>query len=432
MSPEAPGPPRGDSIGSAVLAAAARGFAAFAIVTAVGVAIGLAEYAATNGAYRLWTWIKVGFLYLLSFCGVGLHVESTAFPSLGGHDLGLRLPMMAGTGLVVWLLFRAGRSTAERTRNLDPGARALAILSTALAFAIPALLASLPATLRFPDLGATIAPVRWEAALLPLGLALSVAVAGGVGSWWVAPRDEPPRMERVTAMIRGGWKMFIAALLLAFIGFLILAAMKPGPTGAYARVVRDAGRSGTVAIAHHALLLPNQSIWLLGPAMGGSTQVGILLPGESPTTITLSGIDGGPLGRFLYPSEAFNEHNRLALGGGFYLFLLVPLGATLLGGRRAAEGPLPMGERALRGAGAGVVFGVLMAVGAWFSATMFPLPVPVDIPGALPASIYATMPSTAVLALIWGVVGGVLGALSSRWPASTEPVVGDQELAEPA
>ena len=91
-----------------------------------------------------------------------------------------------------------------------------------------------------------------------------------------------------------------------------------------------------------------------------------------------------------------------------------------------------MGERALRGAGAGVVFGVLMAVGAWFSATMFPLPVPVDIPGALPASIYATMPSTAVLALIWGVVGGVLGALSSRWLASTEEAVGDQELAEPA
>ena len=48
---------------TAAARAALRGLVAFAVLAGVGIAIGLAEYAASGGRYRLWTWIKVGFLY---------------------------------------------------------------------------------------------------------------------------------------------------------------------------------------------------------------------------------------------------------------------------------------------------------------------------------------------------------------------------------
>jgi hypothetical protein len=427
VSPEAPGPSRADSIASAVLASAARGFAAFAIVTAVGVAIGLAEYAATNGAYRLWTWVKVGVLYLLSFCGVGLRVDSTGVPTFGVTETHLlfRIPMMVGTGFIVWLLFRAGRAAYGRTTGLGPGATTVAVLSVALGFAVPAFLASLPATLRFPDVAGTVSPVRWESVVLPLALASSATVAGAI---WA--RLGGADGGRVRAMLEGGWYMFLLAVGLAFVGFLVLAAVKPDGTSVYARFVRDSGRLGGVTIAHHVLLLPDQSIWLLGPAMGGSTRVAVTGVERFPSTITLSGIDEGALGLFLDPTGAFDGGGRLALGGGFYLFLLAPLAATVFGGRRAAAGARDVRERALRGLASGVVFALLIAAAAWFSASALPLPMSGGIQ-VLPVSIRPTMPSTALLALLWGAAGGVLGALTRRRPASGTAGTVDQELAAP-
>jgi hypothetical protein len=421
VEPEAPGlpPAHGDA---GIAAAACRGLAAFGIVTAVGVAIGMAEYAATNGAYRPWTWIKVGFLYLLSFCGVGLHVDSSG-PStfgLGETHLQLRLPMLVCTALVVWLLFRAGRSCGERAARIGLGARArsAAVLTVALAFAVPTFLVSLPATLRFPNVAGTVSPERWESAILPLGLALSAAAAGS----WRGRRSTERGAGRAIAMIEGGWHMFLLAVALAFVAFLVLAAVKPDGTGDYARFVRDSGRVGEVTVAHHVLLLPDQSIWLLGPAMGGSTQVVVFGAESFPGTVKMSGVDEGALALFLDPTGEVGK-GHVVLGGGFYLFLLVPLVATVLGGRRAASRAAGSAERVLRGLGAGAVFGVLMATAALFSAASLPLPLLGQF-DVLPVSIHAAMPSTALLALAWGAAGGALGALSSGWwrsPAGRPP-----------
>jgi hypothetical protein len=169
------------------------------------------------------------------------------------------------------------------------------------------------------------------------------------------------------------------------------------------------------------LLLPNQSVWILAPAMGGSTQIVVsgafYGAGPTPTTIRMSGVDEGSLASLLDPTVGPGANDHVTLGGGFYLFALVPLMASLLGGRAAAAGSLRSTDRALRGAGAGLAFSVLMGASAWFSLAALPLVV-IGLPVILPTSIRATMPSTAVLALVWGTVGGALGALSSPWPSS--------------
>jgi hypothetical protein len=131
----------------------------------------------------------------------------------------------------------------------------------------------------------------------------------------------------------------------------------------------------------------------------------------------MSGIDEGALGLFLDPTGERSDGGRVKLGGGFYLFLLVPLAATVLGGRRAAAGLRGSGARLVRGTAAGVVFGVLVGAAALFSGSSLPLPLLGQF-DVLPVSIRATMPSTAVLALGWGMVGGALGAFTCRWPAS--------------
>ena len=426
---EAPGahPERG----AAIVAAAGHGLLAFGVVTALGVVIGMAEYAATKGAYRPWTWIKVGFLYLLSFCGVGVHVDSSG-PStfgVGESHLLFRFPMMVCTALIVWLLFRAGRTSGERTSGASFGAIAACIVAAAAAFAIPAFLVSLPATLRFPNVAGTVSPVRWQAAVLPFGLALCAATAGVVRG---ARRGsgEAPHRRRSVAIIDGGWHMFLLALGLAFVAFLVLAAVKPDGSAAYARFVRGSGRVGAVTVVHHALLLPDQSVWVLAPAMGGSTQVVVSSAEPFPSTLTLSGIDEGALGLFLDPTGELSGGGRIALGGGFYLFLLVPLIATVIGGRRVAAASRDAGERLLLGVGSGVVFGVLMAVAALFSASALPLPL-LGQYAVLPMSIRATMPSTALLALAWGVAGGALGALSGGWPRGAVTGHPAQEAAAP-
>ena len=392
---------------TAAARAALRGFVAFAALAAAGIAIGLAEYAASGGAYRLWTWIKVGFLYLVSFCGVSIHAQSALPPGVLPAPTGIdfRLPMMLGTALAVWLLFRAGTMIAGTSR----GGSAAAVGRTAaaaLAFALPTFLVALPATLRFPEIG-TLAAVRWQAALLPLLLAIG---ATGSGVLWARRAEPTARHDAVRAVMAGAWTMFVLALGLAFVGFLLLAALKPGQTGDYAGYLRDRGRFGAVLGVHHALFLPTQSVWILGPAMGGSTEIG--LAGGEPTRITLAGADLGALGRLLAPTRANDGRLHVALGGGFYLFLLVPMVATILGGRRATAGASGRARPLILGAGAGVGFAALIAVAALFGVLSAPFPVP-NVGSLLIVNVRASMPSMAVLALAWGVGGGVLGALTA-------------------
>jgi hypothetical protein len=105
----------------------------------------------------------------------------------------------------------------------------------------------------------------------------------------------------------------------------------------------------------------------------------------------------------------------------YLLFLLVPLLATVLGGRRTAEG-LGAGpaETVIAGAGAGVMFAALAAAGALLSTIT--VSYGAAFVGETSAGRVAVGPDVVggtLLALAWGVVGGGLGAATRR--LSSEP-----------
>ena len=372
-----------------LVTALARGVMVFLAVVAAGQAVAFAVYAA-SGLYRPWSWVKIGLLYVLSFCGVA--VEVTA-PGFGAAPFHVRLVLMLGTALVVWVAFRAGAAVVRSAKPTGVGPAAAWGAAPAVAFALLAGLGSLLVSLRFPDNGIErLRPVTWEAFVLPLVLVAAAGAAGGVAA---LVRGRPTRLTEATA---GGWRMFVAALLLAFAGVLVLAAIEPGVTQGYARGLRGMGSGGTVLFGHHLLVLPNQSIGVLAPSMGGSTELEVDDGGARLTIGGISELQGiglitgwGPAG--------------LAFPPAYLLFLAVPGVATVMGGRRAAAAAAHTRERAIRGAIAGAVFASLVAVGSAMASIV------VWGPTGWHGRLGPVLPSTVLLALLWGVAGGVAGAV---------------------
>lgn len=375
-----------------LVTALARGAVAFAWIALAGQAIAFAVYA-VSGLYRPWSWVKIGLLYVLSFCGTALEVTA---PALGPAPLRVRLVLMLGTALVVSVAFRAGAAVVRSARPPGVGSAAAWGAAPAVPFAVLAGLGSLLVSLRFPDDGIErLRPVTWESFVLPLVL---VAAAGAVGGVAAVVRGRPTRLTEATA---GGWRMFLAALLLAFAGVLVLAAIEPGVTGAYARGLQGMGSGGAVLFGHHLLLLPNQSIDVLAPSMGGATE---LEAGGGVTRLTIGGISPGEGIGLL----AGWGPEGVDFPPGYLLFLAVPAIATVMGGRRAAEDAMFRRERAIRGAIAGTVFASLVAVGTVMATIV------VSGSTGWQGRLGPAVASTVLLALAWGVGGGIVGALLPR------------------
>ena len=372
-----------------LVTALARGALAFVGVALAGQAIAFAVYAA-SGLYRPWSWVKIGLLYVLSFCGVA--IEATV-PALAAQPIRVRLVLMLGTALVVAVAFRAGVAAVRATRSSRVSSAAVWGAVPAVPFGLLAGFASLLVSLRFPDNGIErLRPVTWEAFALPFVL---FAVAGAAGGVAAAVRDRPTRMSKAAA---GGWRMFVAALLLAAGGVLVLAALEPGVTRGYARGLQGMGSGGTVLFAHHLLVVPNQSLDVLAPSMGGSTELELEVGGAQLTLGGISRLRGvglitgwGPAG-LVFPRY-------------YLLFLAVPGVAAVMGGRRAAEGTVERGERAIRGALAGAVFAALVAVGSAMATIVM-----TGVTGWR-GHLGPALPSTVLLALAWGVAGGIAGAV---------------------
>jgi len=244
-----------------------------------------------------------------------------------------------------------------------------------------------------PD-GVLVHGVAWQALLIPLVMA---GVAGGAGGLAAGL----PGTSRGRAWLVGGWRMLLLALGLAFVGVLLLAAVMPAGLRAYVRAVTTNGsRVAVLIVGHHALLVPNQSFYVLAPSMGGCTSldglqasVALLCPGRLPALGTevpaavQAARSGGPA----------PGHGSMPIG--YWAFLLIPVVATTAEGRWAAGGEAGR-ERLVRAAGAGLVFGALVGLGAWASSVEFqgltfgaePLP-------------------TMALGIVWGMAGGALGAM---------------------
>jgi hypothetical protein len=105
---------------------------------------------------------------------------------------------------------------------------------------------------------------------------------------------------------------------------------------------------------------------------------------------------------------------------GYFLFLLVPAIASVLGGVRAARGAPSRAEAVRRGALAGLVFAI--GVGVTALAAIVTIGYRSSLAGDLTQGWVAIGPDPVAgfaLALGWGVAGGVVGAVvSSRRPSS--------------
>ncbi len=408
--------------------ALARGFGVFMVVSGSALAIGAGEYLATGRAYRPWTWIKVGWLYLLSFHRAGIRfffgnavsvVSDIPDGSGGGpYIYSVHFALLVGTGVAGYLLFRSARALAGRAGG-SARRRALWGAAISIGYAIPIGLGASVATLEFPTIEASIRPVYWEAFALPLAFAAIVGAIGGLAS------SATVRGKAAWRLAAGGWRAFVVALGLALFGSLVLAGLRPDASGAYVRSLQGQGSFGVVAAGHHLLALPNQSVAILAVSMGSCD--GIYGP--------RAGLDMACYGRLvhsdaiafasLYLDERppapgalpFRAHGTPAI---WLFFLAVPAAATFMGGRWAARGLGPVRAPAV-GAASGVVFALLAGVGSrWAGIT-------IHVAGATSGTLRLgpSLPRTFLLALAWGVIGGSIGALSVR------QLEGEAEPAEP-
>jgi hypothetical protein len=234
--------------------------------------------------------------------------------------------------------------------------------------------------------------------------------------------------------------MLVVGIGLAYAGLVVAGIVRPdGPeavltptTGGYYRVVFDRPDVGVVVLVHHVAVAPNEGAWALTPAMGGCLGVDpdsdvadpFLCYGRFPLETPF----GAPSpSSWLQPSEWIRFGDAPAA---YFLFLIAPGAATLIGGWRAvsaagdADGSV---QRAVvLGAGAGVVFSALLAVTSWAGSVSAWGSLTVGLAtdeGAV--RIGPDLRATVLLSLAWGVVAGALGALatslrggrSSRRPA---------------
>jgi hypothetical protein len=225
--------------------------------------------------------------------------------------------------------------------------------------------------------------------------------------------------------------MLVLGLLLSYAGLLVAGAVRPeGPealltptTGRYFRAVFGPAAVGTLVVTHHVAVAPNEAIAVLVPSMGGCTGAYGLEGGAErflcywrfPRELGLPAVVGES------PETAGRvARTRVALAPApYFLFLLVPALATVLGGRRAAEAlrPASAREAAAAGALAGVVFGVLVIVVAWFgslsAAGSVRLGDVVDASGRV--RIGPGLVGSALVGPVWGIAGGVAGAWLTAW-----------------
>lgn len=425
-SPEAHARVGGPGLRGAIAVAVRGGIVAFALVW-LAAQIAPAMIEGFGGGLALPTALKLGWLYELAIHHVGIDVTAI------GVEIGrLFVTFLLGTGLALWLLFRAGRAAA-RCAGPSLRDRVLAGAAVGPAYALPiALITSLvrlqlatgggllPDTVRFQG-------VVWQAFVFPALLGIA---AGGAGGALTSIRSG----SRAHAWLVGGWRMLLGSLGLAVIGVLLLAAVRPQGLATYTHSLTARGsRVALLLLGHHALLLPNQSFLVLAPSLGGCTAlmgpkaiVPLVCPGRLPA------LDAATVLEDIARVRGASVHgsSSSSMPPGYWLFLLVPALATLGGGRwagRTGPGSLGLGERLLRGAGAGVVFAVLVGAGTW----MANLELGIDVPGGSSSTsltLGARVVPTALLALAWGVAGGALGAsIRRRQDGTPEP----DELDEP-
>jgi len=399
--------------------AAEGALATFLILAVMAEGVVFLAYAQRSGRPSALATARIGGVLFFAFHHVGFVFRTSGFALSQGADLlpigaeanlTLVVGLMTGMALAMWLLYRTGRRIADQAGG-STWVRCLNGAKVGVPYAALCLIASLGVrfTLGLPgELGSgslSIHPSYVSAALWPLAIGATLGFAGGFGSG----RDTHDLSweERVRPALAGGFRMLWLGLTLAFVGLLVLAALKPDSTRAYFDFVFARGRlAGLALLLLHSMLIPNMAAWVLFPSMGacvGGSGGGVSLCALSytqfPSREGLSSLADPQLG----PTPV-----------AYFLFVLAPLIAVVAGGllaARRAKAVLP-GEAAQVGALAGVAFGVMA------TATLVISTITVKVAGSVSV---ISEPTTvrlgpqvlpgALLALVWGVAGGTLGAL---------------------
>jgi hypothetical protein len=371
---------------------------------------------------------KLGWLYFGWFQHAAVTTRLT--PSVEGvgsgsapfGDAGLTadvgLAMMLGTFLAIAILYRGGRLVADRAGGSGM-ARVLHGMKVAPAYAIPAFVVTglVYIDIPIPRNGLVTGSLQmrpWDLSwlVLPLLIAVAAGAAGGLRSGRHELLSHDPWGRRTAGAIAGGLRMFVLGLALSFAGVLVLAAVRPGATGTYFETVSGPPTDQAAPIiANHVLLLPNQSMWVLVPAMGGcdglsggGVSATFLCYSKFPTTVSVS-----PEG--LISGTPVVQADFATAPSGYLLFLLVPALSVVLGGRHAARKRARLKWEAVGlGAASGVVFAVLVMLGSWMASVSATLSSPTaGIPPNASVLIGPAVLAPGLLALVWGVVGGALG-----------------------
>jgi hypothetical protein len=466
--PETTGPQRLPS-GAAVRDFGSRGWnvalpwgvIAFVVMVAIGQALAFAVTSTADAPPSTGSTVKIGALYFYAFHHVGIVAEAPRIdlpPELAselpisGGSLKFGIALMLMTALVAFIHYRAGRAVAAREEG-GPLALGLHGLKAAIPYAILSLVLSFLISFRFdlpePVAGGelTIKPSVLGAVLWPLGIGGIAAFLGGFLSPRAGLAGRGAWGRWAAGALAGGGRMFGYALVLAFAGLLVLAALKPQDTRDYFDGVAEAGaRDGTILVSHHVLLLPNQSMWVLVPAMGrcdtaSFSAVGVgasadfLCYGRFPRSVeagpALSG--DGTVREAAQPPEA----DFGTAPGGYFLFLLVPLVSTLMGGMVAARrsSAESRGQAAAAGALAGVVYGALVTAGAVLANITVTISGSVgELTGGARAAVGPEVGMGTLIGLVWGIGGGALGALyhARQLPRTGQAVTGPAGPEPPA
>jgi hypothetical protein len=409
------------------------GLGAFAIVALAAQAVP-ALIDVFGGGFALPTALKLGWFYELVFHRVGIDIMAT-----DGATARLSVALLAGTGLALWLLYRAGRTVA-RQAGLGLRDRVFAVVLVGLAYALPIAVVTAFVRLRL-DPGVAFGPgtvriqgVLWQSFVFPALLAIAAAGAGVVVA-------SAPRGSRTWAWLIGGWRMMLGALGLALIGVLLLAAVRPQGLATYTRAVSaDGSRVALLLLGHHALLLPDQSFLVLAPSMGGcmslrgpEATLSLICPGTLPLLDPPTLLDDLARVRDSGPIRALVPSPTRSMPAGYWAFLLVPLLAAVVAGRRVAADVDDVRARLGRAAGAGVVFAALVGVGTWM-ANVDVVIGRANTSGTSSFTLGARPLPTALLALAWGVVGGMVGSwtLGRRQDGGTPVPVEPDDPAPPS
>jgi hypothetical protein len=390
------------------------------LVAAIGQLAGLVLFLAqgANAAYA--PYARLGAVYVALFH----HVDVSARPrpaAAGAVPLSVHLgvALTLVTAVAVVLLALAGRRLAPSSR---PGTALAVIAAMAGGYAVLPLVLAFAAggPVGLPSGLDVVGPVDVGVSALgsflpPFAIA---AAAGALGALTSRDAAEPPTevagpRPMLDDVVLGGVRAFALGLVLSIVGLLVLASVQPSFLRAYLSVITAPdGATGRAVVAGHAvLLLPNQAMWVLVPAMGACDEAVVdgratpfLCYSRMPTQLPLlAAVDAG------IASPAFRTPPRWYLA-----FLLVPLVATLAGGIRAGRAAGSVRARAGAGAASGLVFAALVAVSIALVRT------DLRVMGAflgetVRVSIGPELLRGTGLAAAWGILGGVVGATASRY-----------------